>query len=120
MESSIRDSKVFRRALHPRHPHQGRDRHQDIDTAEKQGIDEDNSDLEHNAGMYSKLPAHPLASLKDLNHYSLVEEVWHWSSIDWGRKCKANIMGLMKTIPNVFRCLFGIQFDFQRRNEVIG
>ena len=25
----------------------------------------------------------------DLNHYSLVDQVWHYSSVDWGHKCMA-------------------------------
>jgi len=26
--------------------------------------------------------------LLDLNHYRLVDEVWHFSSVDWGPNCK--------------------------------
>ena len=25
--------------------------------------------------------------VSDLNHYRLVNEVWHFSSVDWGEKC---------------------------------
>ena len=24
----------------------------------------------------------------DLNHYTIVNEVWHYASVDWGSKCK--------------------------------
>ena len=24
---------------------------------------------------------------RDLTHYHIVDEVWHWSSVDWGRRC---------------------------------
>ena len=30
----------------------------------------------------------PHAEALDLNHYRVVSEVWHYSSIDWGNKCK--------------------------------
>lgn len=30
----------------------------------------------------------------DLNHYRIVDEVWHFSSVDWGSNCKVSIVGL--------------------------
>jgi hypothetical protein len=27
-------------------------------------------------------------SLPDINHYMIVNEVWHYASVDWGYKCK--------------------------------
>jgi hypothetical protein len=29
-----------------------------------------------------------LEMVRDLSHYHIVDDVWHWSSVDWGRRCK--------------------------------
>ena len=29
----------------------------------------------------------------DLNHYRIVDEVWHFCSVDWGSKCKRSYIG---------------------------
>ena len=28
--------------------------------------------------------------LRGISHYSIVDEVWHWSSADWGRQCECS------------------------------
>jgi hypothetical protein len=29
-----------------------------------------------------------LEMVQDLSHYQLVNDVWHWSTVDWGRRCE--------------------------------
>jgi hypothetical protein len=29
-----------------------------------------------------------LEMVRDLSHYHIVDDVWHWSSVDWGRRCE--------------------------------
>ena len=31
------------------------------------------------------------AGLLDLNHYRIIDEVWHFCSVDWGHRCKTNL-----------------------------
>ena len=43
-------------------------------------------DLEGDVEMQNSRKVH--AEALDLNHYRVVSEVWHYSSMDWGSKCK--------------------------------
>lgn len=55
------------------------------DTIVRESIDTRTSDPEKNVGM-------TLASadedMLDLSHYRMVNEVWHYCSVDWGARCK--------------------------------
>lgn len=50
------------------------------------------------------------ASTLNLNHYNIVNEVWHYCSVDWGSKCK--IIVCVRKLPLItLRPLRWIQFD---------
>jgi hypothetical protein len=51
----------------------------------------------------------------DLNHYLIIDEVWHYSSVDMGKKCKSSIReDLIHLLTLYFRsCLHWIQFNIQ-------
>lgn len=51
---------------------------------ERMSMDRDSSDPE-TLEMKSSDHDKPL----NLNHYRIVDEVWHFCSVDWGFKCKA-------------------------------
>jgi hypothetical protein len=37
--------------------------------------------------MTSMMHSTQLEMVSDLSHYQIVNDVWHWSSVDWGRRC---------------------------------
>ncbi|KAJ4367518.1 hypothetical protein N0V83_007101 [Neocucurbitaria cava] len=43
-------------------------------------------DLEESIGMSEIMQSTQLEVVRDLNHYQLVDDVWHWSTVDWGRR----------------------------------
>ncbi|ORY13687.1 hypothetical protein BCR34DRAFT_480677 [Clohesyomyces aquaticus] len=43
-------------------------------------------DSEESVGMTSMMQSTQLELVRDLSHYHIVDEVWHWSSVDWGRR----------------------------------
>ena len=43
---------------------------------------------EESIGMTSLMESTQMGVAKDLGHYHVVDEVWHWSSVDWGRRCE--------------------------------
>lgn len=44
-------------------------------------------DLEESIGMTEMMHSTQLDMVRDLSHYHIVDEVWHWSTVDWGRRC---------------------------------
>jgi len=51
---------------------------------ERKSIDTHSSDPEAHEMEESRRDNSPL----DLNHYRIVDEVWHFCSVDWGSKCE--------------------------------
>lgn len=47
-------------------------------------------DSEESIGMTELMHSAQLEIVQDLSHYQLVDDVWHWSTVDWGRRCKFN------------------------------
>jgi hypothetical protein len=45
-------------------------------------------DFEESIGMTELMHSTQLEMVRDLSHYHIVDEVWHWSTVDWGRRCK--------------------------------
>jgi len=48
----------------------------------------DSLDSEESIGMAEMMHSTQLEMVRDLSHYHIVNDVWHWSSVDWGRRCK--------------------------------
>ena len=46
-------------------------------------------DSEESIGMTDMMHSTQLEMVRDLSHYHIVDEVWHWSTVDWGRRCKS-------------------------------
>lgn len=46
-------------------------------------------DSEESIGMTELMHSAQLEMVQDLSHYQLVNDVWHWSTVDWGRRCKS-------------------------------
>jgi len=44
-------------------------------------------DSEESIGMTDMMHSTQLDMVRDLSHYHIVNEVWHWSTVDWGRRC---------------------------------
>ncbi|KAK3203703.1 hypothetical protein GRF29_106g386842 [Pseudopithomyces chartarum] len=42
-------------------------------------------DSEESIGMTEMMHSTQLDMVRDLSHYHIVDEVWHWSTVDWGR-----------------------------------
>ncbi|KAF2745410.1 hypothetical protein M011DRAFT_469469 [Sporormia fimetaria CBS 119925] len=47
---------------------------------------EPNRDSEESIGMTDMMHSTQLEMVRDLSHYQIVNDVWHWSSVDWGRR----------------------------------
>lgn len=45
-------------------------------------------DSEESIGMTELMHSTQLEMVQDLSHYQLVDDVWHWSTVDWGRRCE--------------------------------
>ncbi|KAF2866791.1 hypothetical protein BDV95DRAFT_552324 [Massariosphaeria phaeospora] len=43
-------------------------------------------DSESSIGMTEMMHSTQLEMVRDLSHYHIVDDVWHWSSVDWGRR----------------------------------
>lgn len=43
-------------------------------------------DSESSIGMSEMIHSTQLEMVQDLTHYQLVDDVWHWSTVDWGRR----------------------------------
>jgi hypothetical protein len=48
-------------------------------------------DSEGSIGMTDMMHSTQLEMVRDLSHYHIVDEVWHWSTVDWGRRCELPI-----------------------------
>jgi len=46
---------------------------------------------EESIGMTSMMESAQMEGVRDLGHYHVVDDVWHWSSVDWGRRCKSSL-----------------------------
>jgi hypothetical protein len=46
------------------------------------------ADSEENIGMTDIMHTAQLEMVQDLGHYQLVDDVWHWSTVDQGRRCE--------------------------------
>lgn len=45
-------------------------------------------DSEESIGMTEMMHSTQLEMAQNLSHYQIVNDVWHWSTVDWGRRCK--------------------------------
>jgi hypothetical protein len=45
-------------------------------------------DSEESIGMTDLMHSTQLEMVHDLNHYQMIDDVWHWSTVDQGRRCK--------------------------------
>jgi hypothetical protein len=45
-------------------------------------------DSESSIGLTDMMLSTQLELVRDLSHYQLVDDVWHWSTVDQGRRCK--------------------------------
>ncbi|KAF2804754.1 uncharacterized protein BDZ99DRAFT_525110 [Mytilinidion resinicola] len=43
-------------------------------------------DSEESIGMSEMMQSTQMDLVRDMSHYHIVNEVWHWSSVDWGRR----------------------------------
>ncbi|KAF2199018.1 hypothetical protein GQ43DRAFT_377250 [Delitschia confertaspora ATCC 74209] len=43
-------------------------------------------DSEESVGMEELMESTQMELVRDTSHYHIVDEVWHWSSVDWGRR----------------------------------
>lgn len=50
--------------------------------------EKDQFDSEESIGMTDMMHSTQLDMVRDLSHYHIVDEVWHWSTVDWGRRCR--------------------------------
>lgn len=56
----------------------------------KSGSGKDTIDSEESVGMTELMHSTQLEMVRDLTHYQIVEDVWHWSTVDWGRRCQSH------------------------------
>ncbi len=61
---------------------------------ERKSTDTHSADLEKDEKGLPVLARFPML---DLNHYKMVNEVWHYYSVDWGTNCRSFIMILSET-----------------------
>ncbi|KAF2255498.1 hypothetical protein BU26DRAFT_212 [Trematosphaeria pertusa] len=47
---------------------------------------EESLDSEESIGMTELMHSTQLEMVRDLSHYTIVDEIWHWSTVDWGRR----------------------------------
>lgn len=52
---------------------------------------EQSLDSEESIGMTDMMHSTQLEMVRDLSHYQIVNDVWHWSSVDWGRRCMCSM-----------------------------
>ena len=58
---------------------------------ERKSTDTHSADLEKDEKGLPVLARFPML---DLNHYKMVNEVWHFYSVDWGTNCKSLIISI--------------------------
>ncbi|PVH99915.1 hypothetical protein DM02DRAFT_593646 [Periconia macrospinosa] len=51
-----------------------------------QKSNEENLDSEESIGMTDLMHSTQLEMVRDMGHYNIVDEIWHWSTVDWGRR----------------------------------
>lgn len=56
----------------------------------KSDSNKDTIESEESVGMTELMHSTQLEMVRDLTHYQIVEDVWHWSTVDWGRRCKSS------------------------------
>ena len=93
-----------------------RERKSESPTSEKNGDDSNlessGMDEESNIGLNELSISHEPDLSKTLNQYALASDLWHYSTMDWGRRCELfsllfrQRLDVMLTRP--FRCLHGI------------
>ncbi|KAL5114679.1 hypothetical protein ACEQ8H_007412 [Pleosporales sp. CAS-2024a] len=57
------------------------------------GVSEEEEE-EESIGMTELMHSTQLEIVQDLNHYQLVKDVWHWSTVDWGRRLPVPVVCL--------------------------
>lgn len=57
-------------------------------------------DSEESIGMTDMMHSTQLEMVRDLSHYHIVDEVWHWSTVDWGRRCESLKLGFTETFAD--------------------
>ena len=62
---------------------------------ERRSVETQSLDLEKE-GM--AVPSTSRPPVLDLSHYKLVEEVWHYCSVDWSNKCTGTLVFLMNLL----------------------
>ncbi|KAF2856212.1 hypothetical protein T440DRAFT_463549 [Plenodomus tracheiphilus IPT5] len=60
--------------------------HSDLIRARAKAANEASLDSESSIGMSDLMHSTQLEMVQDLSHYQLVDDVWHWSTVDWGRR----------------------------------
>lgn len=77
-------------------------------------IDPTKQDLEKQSSISENLDtSEPLDDSLDLNYYQMVDEVWHFASMDRGKRCMSmailSVLYLGKYLNLRHRSLFGFQ-----------
>ena len=75
-----------RRSLRSQKSHKSRGSHKSNKSSK-----DDSLDSEESIGMTDMMHSTQLEMVRDLSHYHIVNDVWHWSSVDWGRRCEFNL-----------------------------
>ncbi len=68
--------------------------------ARRKSVTEDSDDIEGQVEMQEVQSSTAANSGLDLNHYHIVDEVWHYNSVDWGDKCKG--LMVLGTRPSLY------------------
>lgn len=69
-----------------RYLHRDKDNQGDVD---EKSIRNSSADLEGHPSSSDQPSIKSTSETLDLNHYRIVDDVWHFSSVDWGRNCKS-------------------------------
>ncbi len=79
---------------------------------ERKSMDTHSSDPEAHEMEESHKTDEPL----DLNHYRIVDEVWHYCSVDWGSKCEA-LLDYQESLAKPGRYMYWLQFSPQHSGQ---
>lgn len=79
---------------------------------ERKSTDTHSADLEKDEKGLPVLARFPML---DLNHYKMVNEVWHFYSVDWGTNCRSLIISYLLNLVDYCRSLYRLQFNFRHR-----
>jgi hypothetical protein len=66
-------------------------------------------DSESSIGLTEMMHSTQLELVRDLSHYQLVDDVWHWSTVDQGRRCELHLVYLVRWILSCTTLLTGRQ-----------